>query len=285
MIISLIVLIALMYGSYTDIKTREIPDTLSIGMIYLGMAIAIGSSLLFWSYKPLLASIIGLGVGAAIGLLFYFTGQWGGGDAKVLMGLGTLVGVDIFTFGHIFPQLGIFMINLVVFGAVYGVLWILWLALKNWKTFHILFRDARREKRMIRVRMIFFITVIVFTIAIIVLKPDFFIITVLYLLMLFFLLSIYLYMIIKVVEKNYMISKLDVKKLTEGDWVIEKVKMKNADKYIYTKTGISEKGINMLRSSGKKKITVKEGVPFLPSFLIAYILTILLGNWLKFLLI
>jgi len=279
MIVALISLLALIYGSYTDIKTREIPDTLSFGMIFLGISISIGASILFWSYKPILSSVIGLAIGALIGLLSYYTGQWGGGDAKVLMGLGSLIGVDVFSLSNGVPEFGLFLINLILFGAIYGVLWLLGLAIKNWSLFRPEFRMLRTQRKIIRLRIIILSAVILFTVIVFAFNPEFLMLATIYLLMFFALVFLYLFLIVKAVENTCLKKEILVKNLTEGDWVLEKVKLRNADKFIYTKTGITEKGINMLLKSKKKKILVKEGIPFIPSFLIAYIITLVLGNW------
>ncbi|MFA6072511.1 MAG: A24 family peptidase [Candidatus Woesearchaeota archaeon] len=279
MIVVLICLIALAYGSYTDIKTREIPDTLSIGMIFLGFAIAIGITIASWSYKPLLASLVGFVVCVLIGIAFYYTGQWGGGDAKVLMGLGSLIGINVFMLNQGIPELGLFFINLILFGAFYGIVWLLSLAIINWHLFRPAFREARRNAKMIRLRIIFLGLVVLFTLFVLILKPDFMISIIVYLILLFAVISLYLFLLIKTVEKTCLLKKIKISKLTEGDWVVEKVNMKNANKFIYTKIGITAKGIKMLKSSGKKNILVKEGIPFVPNFLIAYIATLAIGNW------
>lgn len=279
MILSVISLVALLYGSYIDIKTREIYDTLSIGLVYLGIAIAVGASILLWSYRPLLSSLIGFAVGAAIGLAFYYSGQWGGGDAKMLMGLGSIIGIDVFSLNAGIPDFAILIINIVLFGAIYGVIWIFWLALRNWKEFRIEFRERRRKSNIIRIRYVFLSLVFLFSVIVLVIRPDFIIIMLIYFIFLFSVLTLYLFMIIKSVEKSCLLKKIEVKNLTEGDWVLDKVKLKNADKYIYTKTGITEKGIKMLQKSKIKNVLVKEGIPFVPSFLIAYIFLLLLGNW------
>jgi Flp pilus assembly protein protease CpaA len=281
MILILIALVALLYGSYTDIKTREIPDTLSIGLIFLGISIATGTSISIWSYKPILSSLVGFAIGSAVGLLFYYTGQWGGGDAKFLMGLGSLIGIDVFALSNGIPDFGVFLLNLVIFGAVYGLVWIIWLALKNWKIFRPEFRIARREKRMIRIRIIMLSIILLFTVIVIFSNVDFMIMVAIYLLLFFLVVSMYMYMVIKVVEKTCLTKKIEISKLTEGDWIVEKVKLKNAYKYIYTKTGICEQGIKMLKKSKRKTIIVKEGVPFLPSFLLAYLGLLAFGNWIS----
>lgn len=279
MIVALLSLLALIYGSYTDIKTREIPDTLSFGMIFLGISISLGASILFWSYKPILSSVVGLAAGSAIGLLSYYTGQWGGGDAKVLMGLGSLIGLDLFTLSNGVPEFGLFMINLVLFGAIYGVLWLSGLAVKNWNIFRPEFRELRRKRKIIRLRIIILSAVFLFTIMVFAFNPEFIMIAIVYILLLFLMIFLYLFVIVKAVENTCLKKEIPIKKLTEGDWILEKVKLRNADKFIYTKTGITAKGINMLIKSGKKKVLVKEGIPFVPSFLIAYIITLAAGNW------
>jgi hypothetical protein len=76
-------------------------------------------------------------VGFGIGWLMVQLGQWGGGDAKALMGIGANFG----TFGSSylvpdlatgwFPQLGtstfiaVFFVNLILVGAAYGIVWML----------------------------------------------------------------------------------------------------------------------------------------------------------------
>ncbi len=288
MIIELIILLGLVLGSYADIKTREIPDTLSFSLIFLGIATAVCSSILLWSYRPLLGSIIGLAAGVLIGLIAYYTGQWGGGDAKVLMGVGCLIGINIFTIGKDFPIFGVFMINIILIGAIYGLIWLLGLAIKNYHTFRPAFREARRRTNIVRLRIVLLLAVVIFTIIVFIVKPDFLIITLIYLILVMAVILTYLSIIIKTIEKTCLIKKINVSKLTEGDWIIEKIKFKSkkeqkdADKYIYTKTGISTEGIKMLKKTGKKTITVKEGIPFLPSFLIAYVLLLILRNWIHF---
>jgi prepilin peptidase CpaA len=288
MVIELIILVGLALGSYTDLKTREIPDTLSFSLIFLGLATALGASIFFWSYKPLLTAALGFAAGAAVSLLAYYTGQWGGGDAKILMGIGSLIGVNVFAPGKEFPLLGLFLINLVLMGAAFGLLWILGLAARNWHKFREAFREARRKTNIVWLRVALLSLVVIFTVIAFVFRPNFIIITFTYLLLVFAALFLYLSIIIRTVEKTCLIKKIKTYRLTEGDWIVEKIKFKSrkedrdAGKYIYTKTGITLEGIKLLKKSGKKTITVKEGMPFLPSFLLAYILTIAVGYWLPF---
>ena len=72
------------------------------------------------------------------------------------------------------------------------------------------------------------------------------------------------------------------KQLTEGDWIVKEIKI--GGKYITgpKDLGIEKKQINKLISLYKKKkvnkILIKEGIPFVPSFFIAYVVTLIFGN-------
>ena len=84
-------------------------------------------------------------------------------------------------------------------------------------------------------------------------------------------------MFIKAVETSCMIKKVPASKLTEGDWIVKNVYVKG--KYI---TGPKELGITeeqIKRLPKKLKVTIKEGIPFVPSFLASYVLLLIFGNW------
>ena len=74
-----------------------------------------------------------------------------------------------------------------------------------------------------------------------------------------------------------MYKLVPISKLREGDWVLKNIKYKN--KYIYKKShaGISKKQIQLLKKTSIKKILIKEGIVFTPSFLIGFIISIIFG--------
>ncbi|MDD5500044.1 MAG: hypothetical protein PHT91_04190, partial [Candidatus Nanoarchaeia archaeon] len=94
----------------------------------------------------------------------------------------------------------------------------------------------------------------------------------------FSLISIFcFYYIIKKFEDKITIIEKEVKKLDEGDWIIKDMKVKN--QLIKKKpTGITKTDIKILQSSNLKKIKIKDGVPFLVSFFLAFIMTLILEN-------
>ena len=73
-----------------------------------------------------------------------------------------------------------------------------------------------------------------------------------------------------------MIKKVSPRDLTEGDWLFKDIRIgKKTIKADFN--GLSKKDISTLRKY-RKGVYVKYGIPFVPVFLIAFILTILSGN-------
>jgi len=98
------------------------------------------------------------------------------------------------------------------------------------------------------------------------------------------LLIFYISIFIKSVEKVCMLKLVEPEKLTEGDWIARNV-IVNKKRICGPKDlGIEKKQIEQLiqlkRKCLIKKILIKEGIPFVPSFLIAFIITLWFGNWL-----
>src|SRR4030042_2231394 len=73
-----------------------------------------------------------------------------------------------------------------------------------------------------------------------------------------------------------MIKNLEVSKLTEGDWLYKDLKIGN--KTIKAKwDGLSESEIKMIKKKFRK-VKIKQGIPFVPVFLISFIVLV----WLYF---
>lgn len=96
------------------------------------------------------------------------------------------------------------------------------------------------------------------------------------------LITFYLWIFVKAIEKSCMYKLVEPPKLTEGDWIVKDIYV--GGKYVTgpKELGISKKQIKQLIEFYKKrkvkKILIKEGIPFVPSFLIAFIVTLMFGN-------
>ena len=88
-----IALLVLVIGSYTDIKTREVPYWVNFSLIFyaLGLRFLYSSVTLNWNY--LLEGVAGFLIFVGIAYSMFYAGQWGGGDSKMLMGLGAVIGL------------------------------------------------------------------------------------------------------------------------------------------------------------------------------------------------
>ena len=70
-------------------------------------------------------------------------------------------------------------------------------------------------------------------------------------------------------------------KLTLGDWIVKDIKHKG--KLIASKKdlGLTEEQIAKIKKLKIKKVLVKEGIPFVPSFFIAFVVTICAGSFIS----
>ena len=83
---------------------------------------------------------------------------------------------------------------------------------------------------------------------------------------------------LKTIELTCMYKKIKPKNLMEGDWVQGNVYKNKKLIYQEDPLGINKKSINLLIKSKIKQVIVKEGIPFVPSFLIGAIATLILGS-------
>ena len=104
----------------------------------------------------------------------------------------------------------------------------------------------------------------------------------LFILVIVAIITFYLWIFVKAIEKVAMLKYITPDKLTEGDWIAEEVKYKGKLICSPKDLGIEKKQIrqvvNLYKKKRIKKILIKEGIPFVPSFLIAFVITVFFGN-------
>ncbi|NYT12907.1 MAG: hypothetical protein GKC01_00160 [Candidatus Methanofastidiosa archaeon] len=83
--------IILFHASYLDIKKREIEEWHWIVLVIVGLVHAIYLSFTFQSFRPLLITGGVFFLMFGIALLLFYLGLFGGGDGKMLMGIGALL--------------------------------------------------------------------------------------------------------------------------------------------------------------------------------------------------
>ena len=92
-IVIVLAFIGVVLATLQDLKTREVPDSLSSGLIALGFALSAVRWAFGEGWEVVINTTLGFGFGYGFGALLYYMRQWGGGDAKLLAGLGAMLGL------------------------------------------------------------------------------------------------------------------------------------------------------------------------------------------------
>ncbi len=254
-----VALVALVLAAYSDLTTKEVPDWLNYGLIFAALGIRIIFSFqLGWNI--LVGGLLGLAAFFLLGLLFYRANQWGGGDSKLLMGMGAVIGftlpIDASSMNLVW-----FFFSVLFLGSIYGLIWMLVIAIKKKEFFITEFKKEINKYKKIHVGLglvvIFFIFLGIFS-------------NLFWFLAIFPAAVYYLLLFVNAVEKNCFISEVKISQLSEGDWLAEKV-VRNERTLLKKKT-LSKRDLDKLYREGIARVKIKEGIPFIPSFLFAYLL-------------
>lgn len=282
-ILSIIVgFVAILFAASSDIRTREVPDWLNFSLVAfaLGNAVILSISNSSWSF--IINAAAGLVFGLVIGLSMFYAGQWGGGDSKLIIGLSALIGINLSLLVPLrsIPLIIVFLVDLMVVGAIYGLGYSLVIAFMNFRRCKDAALEIIKKKEMMVLRMIMLLLMFAAFVNFLIRKSTDSLVWVAFSLLLLFI--FYLWLLISTVEKSCMIKEIKLAALTEGDWVVNPV-MKGKKLLLGpTRTGISRDEIALLKKNRIKDVVIKVGIPFVPSFLIAYVLLFVMGNWLAY---
>lgn len=257
-------LIGIIMACLQDLKRREVDNWLNFFLFVGGVV--------FVLYQALLARDWGIVIQLGFSIItlffvmnmFYYGRVFAGGDSKLLLALSAFFVASSFK-GTIF-NIGIFLLFLMVGGSVYGLIYSFIIYFKHRKASNKEMAKCFKDSVWIRYFIGFSLVVIFIGVVF-----NIFNLGMGGLLILFgclFLSFPLLYIFSKALESVCMVKILDGKDLREGDWLAEDVKVKG--RVIKAKwDGLREKDLKLLRI--KRKVKVKEGLPFVPAFLIAFI--------------
>jgi hypothetical protein len=165
-----------------------------------------------------------------------------------------------------------------IIGAIYGLAYGVFLAIRNRKKFIQIAAQVNQEKK-IKVIKVLALAIALTVIALSKFSDiDVGIKMTLGIATLLILLYPYVFILIKGVEKACLFKHIPVNKLTPGDWVEQDV-YKNG-KIIYRKKqlGIEKEDIIKLTKARIKEVLVKEGIPFIPPFFLGTLLSVIVGK-------
>jgi len=262
-------LCALFFAALYDLKYREVPDLLTYGFVVGVVGMTFIEALVTQLWIPFLYT---MGTGIVfflIAMALFYSGHWGGGDSKLLIGSAML-------FTSFYPF--VFLLLIFVTGALYGVLYTITLFFIHYKKslhYYRMFTTKGQHKLIFMWSWLvglLFLGVGLFSSSITALFFYF-------LSGVSFFLPV-LWSMIKTVEETVLIEWMPLSKLTEGEWLAEPVKKGKRVILEKPRLGIENKDIKLLKKNNINKVLIKKGMPFIPAFFFAAVVTIAYGQWL-----
>jgi len=259
-------------ASYFDIKTGEIPDKFTIGLVIVALALRAVFSASMGDYLYFLDGLIVGGIFFGFGALLFYTGGWGGGDAKLIAGIGvslggavapTLIDAPL----RIFPSFLGFFMAFALISIPYSLMYALALSFKSPKVFSLTAHRIKTNWFILSLAVIASISMIILfkpwngLLMFALLMPPIFYFLILY---------------IRSVEEVVMQKEVLLSELREGDMVVEDLVV--SGKKLASKRdmdGLSKKALEKIKSAkgAPAKLKIKWGIRFAPAFPLAIITT------------
>jgi len=262
-------LVWILFATIQDLRSREVANWLNFSLIIFALGLRFFYGLFSnFNFNLFYQGLIGLGIFFVLGNLFYYGKLFAGGDAKLMIALGTILPFSENFSTNVKIFLWFFLIFFFI-GAIYGLLWSFVLMVKNFGKFKKEFGKQFRERKSV-ILFFMFLGLLLIIVGI----WNF---LVLYFGVLIFVLpSFYLYA--KSIDEVCMVKNIKIKDLREGDWLYKDLKI--GSRTIKAKwEGINNKNIQEIKKY-HKKVLIREGIPFVPVFLISFILTLIAWKFL-----
>jgi hypothetical protein len=258
---------------WSDLRTREIPNGLNLALIVAGVAIrayhAAASGDWVYLAMPLAVGALFFAFAAAL----FYARQWGGGDAKLLIALGILLGTypsELFAYepfpggaaagipkvaGNpacvapciepLWPFWATLVLNIMFVGAVYGVLSTMYLGVHNPRSLSELKQTLRRDEGELALVVLGMALFVLATGAVLTGELDFGALASSWPLLV---LGAFVWFLIKfahIIEDIAMVREVPVSELREDDWLAEDVVV---DEPVFAWEEVPGKGEDALRS-------------------------------------
>jgi len=245
-----------------DLRRREVDNLWNFSLIPIALAYRLSVCFFNGNYWFILNGLIGLGVFFILHNLFYYSRVFAGGDAKLLMGLGVILPLSYDWIINL-KIFGLFILLFLLGGSIYALIWAFCLMIKNWNNFKKEFlKQWEIYQKMFLFALIFVVLWVIF--AFIISQIVFILIG------LIVLLFPVLFVFAKSIEESCMIKKTNPDKVTEGDWLYEDV-LVGGKRIKSSWEGVSAKELELIKKKCRKRILIKIGIPFTPSFLFGFV--------------
>jgi len=245
-----------------DLKRREVDNLWNFSLIIFALVYRLAVSVFSGNYWFILNGILGLAIFYVLHNLFYYGKLFAGGDAKLLMALGVILPLSYNWITNL-KIFGIFILLFMVGGSIYALIWAISLVFIHWEGFSKKFIEQwKKYQKMFFIALGFSLFWVVFVFLI---KQEIFI-----LIGFVILLFPVLFVFSKSIEESCMIKFVRPSEVTEGDWLYEDITV-DGKKIKSGWEGVSARELALIKRKGRRRILIKFGIPFTPSFLIGFI--------------
>lgn len=254
--------VGIVIATIQDLKRREVDNWLNLLLIFSSVSFVVFGSIFSGEYYKIFQLMFMIGVMFVMVNICYYGRIFAGGDAKLLFAMTALfLGNTLF---ESLTNLGIFLFFLMLAGSIYGLIY----------SSVIYFRDFKKINKKIKKGVLKGIKYSLFFGSVFLIlgfyNDYFFLFSAIF----FFLPLVYSFA--KGLEEVSMTRFVSGKKLREGDWLAEDVKVRrrviNAGW-----DGLSKEDILLMKNL--KRVRIKEGIPFVPAFFIAFVAYSLFKNF------
>lgn len=250
-------LIGVFIASIQDLRKREVDNYINFFLLVSGAVFLIFYSIFSWNYWVLVFAAASFAIMFILGNAFYYGRVFAGGDSKLMIAMFSLFVAA--SLKETILNIGFFILFLMIAGSIYGIFYSGYLVSRNFKSFK---NEAWKEMRNGLFKSFMFLGLFL------ALSSYFY--PFLLVMAIFCWIFLFLFISGKAIEKTCLINKIPASKAREGDWIVYPVK-------IGSRTikpdweGLTKKDLVLLKKF-KGKITVKDGLPFVPAFFIGLII-------------
>lgn len=258
-----------------DLKTTEVPDWVFYAMLIVGVPAVIAKIFFGGSFDAFIVSgLTGLGL-FGFGYMMYRIGQWGGADMALLGLVGFMMpSVSLqFPAAQYFPFGLSYLFNVFVLGSLYMVVYAIAYALRNKGVTEHFKVNVKASSKMILI--VFVSMLILFTAVMLYLNSlvsnvftDLEILRGILVPTVLAVAFLFVYRLAKSVENFGFRKKVPVSQLKVGDMLLEERKL----------VGVTRDQIRKIKKSKVRFVWIKDGVRFAPTFPIALLFTLFVGD-------
>jgi Flp pilus assembly protein protease CpaA len=265
-------LVGIIIAGLQDLKRREVDNWLNLLLLISGLVFILYKAFFEKDISLVFRAGVALGVMFIVMNMFYYGRVFAGGDAKLLLAMTAFFVAG--SFEGTLINIGTFLLFLMLSGSVYGLCYSSILYIKDRKKINKEIKKSFKEFSLVKYGIGFSLLMILFGIILRIFTFE--IGSLIALIGIFALLFPLLFVFSKALEKVSMVRVLTGKELREGDWLVDDVKVKG--KVIKANwEGLTKNNLELLIK--KKKVKIKEGLPFVPAFFIAFLLYSFGRDW------